>query len=48
MQEFTKEGIKFAVPTMTTYLPQEDEQSLHFTPFKDSSFSDGIDNKARP
>jgi MscS family membrane protein len=45
MQEFRKEGIKFAVPTTTTYLAQEDEQPLHFTPFKDSSFSDGSDNK---
>jgi len=45
MQEFRKEGIKFAVPTTTTYLAQEDEQLLHFTPFKDSSFSDGGDNK---
>ena len=39
MEEFRKEGIKFAVPTTTTYLAQEDEQSLHFTPVKDSSFS---------
>ena len=45
MQEFRKEGIKFAFPTTTTYLAQEDEQPLHFTPFKDSSFSDGSDNK---
>ena len=35
MREFRKEGIKLAVPTTTTYLAQEDEQSLHFTPFKD-------------
>jgi MscS family membrane protein len=34
MQEFKKEGIKFAVPTTTTYLAQEDEQLLHFTPFE--------------
>ena len=40
MQEFRKEGIKLAVPTTATYLVQEDEQSLHFTPFKDSPFSD--------
>ncbi len=40
MQEFRKEGIKFAVPTTTTYLAQEDEQSLHFTPFEDSSSSE--------
>ena len=45
MQEFIKEGIKFAYPTTTTYLAQEDEQPLHFTSFKDSSFSDGSDNK---
>jgi MscS family membrane protein len=45
MQEFRKEGIKFAFPTTTTYLAQEDEQPLHFTPFKDSSSSDGSDNK---
>jgi len=43
MREFRKEGIKLAVPTSTTYLAQEDEQSLHFTPFKDSSLSDGGD-----
>jgi MscS family membrane protein len=47
MQEFRKEGIKFAFPTTTTYLAQEDEQPLHFTPFKESSFSDGGDNKAK-
>ena len=41
MEEFRKEGIKFAVPTTTTYLAQEDEQPLRFTPFEDSSFSDG-------
>jgi MscS family membrane protein len=35
MEEFRKEGIKFAVPTTTTYLAQEDEQPLHFTSFKD-------------
>jgi MscS family membrane protein len=40
MQEFRKEGIKFAVPSTTTYLAQENEQSLHFTPFEDSSFSE--------
>jgi hypothetical protein len=34
MEEFRKEGIKFAVPTTTTYLAQEDEQLLHFTPFE--------------
>jgi len=45
MQEFRKEGIKIAVPTTTTYLAQEDEQPLHFTPFKDSPFSDESDNK---
>ena len=45
MQEFRKEGIKFAVPTTTTYLAQEDDQPLHFTPFKDSWFSDKSDNK---
>jgi len=39
MEEFRKEGIKFAVPTTTTYLAQEDEQPLHFTPLEDSSFS---------
>ncbi len=43
MEEFRKEGIKFAVPTTTTYLAQEDQQSLHFTPFKDSSFSERSD-----
>ena len=36
MEEFRKEGIKFAVPTTTTYLAQEDEQLLNFTPLKDS------------
>ena len=45
MQEFRKEGIKFAYPTTTTYLAQEDDHPLHFTPFKDSSSSDGSDNK---
>ena len=44
MQEFRKEGIKFAYPTTTTYLAQEDEQPLQFTPFRDSSSSDGSDN----
>jgi hypothetical protein len=44
MQEFRKEGIKFAYPTTTTYLAQEDEQPLHITPFKDSSSSDGSEN----
>jgi hypothetical protein len=43
MEEFRKEGIKFAVPTTITYLAQEDQQSLHFTPFKDSSFSERSD-----
>ena len=45
MQEFRKEGIKFAYPTTTTYLAQEEEQPLHFTPLKDSSSSDGGDSK---
>jgi MscS family membrane protein len=45
MQEFGKEGIKFAFPTTTTYLAQEGEQPLHITPFKDSSSSDGRDSK---
>ena len=45
MQEFGKEGIKFAFPTTTTYLAQEEEQPLHFTPFKDSSASGGGDRK---
>jgi MscS family membrane protein len=45
MQEFGKEGIKFAYPTTTTYLAQEDDQPLHFTPFKDSSSSEGNGNK---
>lgn len=45
MQEFRKEGIKFAYPTTTTYLAQEDDQPLHFTPFKDSSSSEGNGNK---
>ena len=45
MQEFGKEGIKFAFPTTTTYLAQEEEQPLHFTPFKDSSSSEGGDSK---
>jgi MscS family membrane protein len=45
MQEFGKEGIKFAYPTTTTYLAQEDEQSLQFTPFQDSSSSDGGESK---
>ncbi len=45
MQEFRKEGIKFAYPTTTTYLALEDDQPLHFTPFKDSAFPDGGDQK---
>jgi MscS family membrane protein len=45
MQEFRKEGIKFAYPTTTTYLAQEKDQPLHFTDFKDSPSSDGNDNK---
>jgi MscS family membrane protein len=44
MQEFRKEGIKFAYPTTTTYLAQEEEQPLHFTPFKDSLSSEGGDS----
>jgi MscS family membrane protein len=28
MREFEKEGIEFAFPTTTTYLTQEDEQTL--------------------
>ena len=39
IREFRKEGIKFAFPTTTTYLAQEDEQALHFTPIKDASSS---------
>jgi MscS family membrane protein len=31
MQEFEKEGIKFAFPTTTTYLTQEDGDPLHIT-----------------
>ncbi|MFC1581118.1 mechanosensitive ion channel family protein [Thermodesulfobacteriota bacterium] len=46
MQEFGKEGIKFAYPTTTTYLAQEDEQPLHFVPFRDASSSEGSDNKS--
>lgn len=45
MEEFKNEGIKFAFPTLTTYLAQEENQPLHFTPFKGSSFSDGGENK---
>jgi MscS family membrane protein len=37
MREFEKEGIKFAFPTTTTYLVQEDGRPLYFTPVKDSS-----------
>ena len=44
MQEFRKEGIKFAYPTTTTYLAQEKGQQLHFTAFKESS-SDGSDSE---
>jgi len=36
MREFEKEGIKFAFPTTTTYLVQEDGRPLYFTPVKDS------------
>jgi len=36
MREFEKEGIKFAYPTTTTYLVQEDGRPLYFTPVKDS------------
>jgi MscS family membrane protein len=31
MQAFEKEGIKFAFPTTTTYLTQEDGEPLHIT-----------------
>jgi len=31
MQAFEKEGIKFAFPTTTTYLTQEDGETLHIT-----------------
>jgi MscS family membrane protein len=44
MQEFRKEGIKFAYPTTTTYLAQENDQPLHFTAFKESS-SDKSDSE---
>jgi MscS family membrane protein len=46
MNEFTKEGIKFAYPTTTTYLAQEDEHPLYFCPAKDSPASNGRDNMA--
>jgi small-conductance mechanosensitive channel len=46
MNEFTNEGIKFAYPTTTTYLAQEDEQSLHFSALKDSPSSNESDNMA--
>jgi MscS family membrane protein len=39
MEEFEKEGIKLAYPSTTTYLAQEDNQPLYFTPFKESSSS---------
>jgi MscS family membrane protein len=39
MHEFNKEGIKFAYPTTTTYLTQEDDQPLQFTPIKEVSSS---------
>jgi MscS family membrane protein len=45
MQEFRKEGIKFAYPTTTTYLAQDNDQVLHFTAFKDSPSSDGSDSE---
>lgn len=40
MQAFEKEGIKFAFPTMTTYLAQENKQPLHLTVSGDPSLSD--------
>ena len=39
MQEFEKEGIKFAFPTMTTYLTQENKQPLHLTVSGDSQLT---------
>jgi MscS family membrane protein len=45
MDEFEKEGIKFAYPSTTTYLAQEDNRPLYFTPFKESSSSNGSDSK---
>jgi len=46
MEEFEQEGIKFAYPSTTTYLAQEDNQPLYFTPAKDSPPSNVRDNIA--
>jgi MscS family membrane protein len=40
MLEFNKEGIKFSLPTTTTYLAQGDDQQLSFTVSEDSSLPD--------